>query len=79
MTCRDPTTLENSVKELYYENRKMENRWTMFDHHRLMAPGYSGWERRKYWKDTIRHADQKKVSFFVTSVLARKKISVPLR
>jgi len=51
----------------------------MQDHPRLMHYGYPGAENKKYWTDTIRHYNQKKMSFFVTSVLARKKMSVPLR
>ena len=59
--------------------RKMEKRETMYDASRLLAKMHKGEERKKYWLDTIRHYHQKKSSFFVTSVLAAKKISVPLR
>jgi hypothetical protein len=57
----------------------MENRWTMYDVPRLMHYMHPGEENKRYWVDTIRHYNQKKISFFVTSVLARKKVSVPLR
>ncbi len=59
--------------------RKMERRETMFYFPRLMETMHKGEENKKYWKDTIRHYDQKKVSFFVTNILATKKISVPIR
>ena len=51
----------------------------MFDHPRLIHHDYKGAERKKYWTDTIRHYDQKRMSFYVTNVLANRKISVPLR
>ena len=35
--------------------------------------------RRKYWSDVRRHYDQKRIGFFVCQVLAKKKISIPLR
>ena len=57
----------------------MEKRETMYTTPRLLEHLYKGGEKRKYWVDTIRHYDQKKVSFFVTSVLAAKKVSVPIR
>ena len=59
--------------------KKYENRWTFNDHPRLIHHDYKGAERKKYWTDTIRHYDQKRMSFFVTNVLANRKISVPLR
>lgn len=51
----------------------------MYDNSRLMHVMHPGEENKRYWRDTIRHYNQKKISFFVTSVLAAKKVSVPLR
>lgn len=51
----------------------------MYEASRCMEAYHKGEETKKYWKDTIRHYDQKKVSFFVTNILATKKISVPIR
>lgn len=33
----------------------------------------------RYWEDTIRYYDQRRVGFFVTQVLAKRKMSIPLR
>jgi|JI81AbrownRNA_FD_contig_21_3891927_length_208_multi_2_in_0_out_0_1 hypothetical protein len=38
-----------------------------------------GKQRIKYWEDVKRYSDQRKVGFFVCSVLAKRKISIPLR
>jgi hypothetical protein len=51
----------------------------MYDQTRLLHHMHPGEENKRYWRDTIRHYHQKKSSFFVTSVLAAKKVSVPLR
>lgn len=57
----------------------MERRETMHETNRLLEKMHKGEEKKKYWLDTIRHYNQKKSSFFVTNILAAKKISVPLR
>ena len=67
------------IDDLHYEGRKMEKRYTMFYETRLNQNLRDGEERKRYWVETVRHYDQKKTSFFVTSVLAAKRISVPLR
>ena len=51
----------------------------MYDVPRLMHYMHPGEENKRYWVDTIRHYNQKKMSFFVTNVLATRKVSVPLR
>lgn len=79
LLLRDGDSFNQTITELHYETRKMENRWTMYDVPRLMHFMHPGEENKRYWVDTIRHYNQKKVSFFVTSVLAKKKVSVPLR
>jgi hypothetical protein len=71
--------MERSITDLHQEMKKMERRETMYAIPRLLEHMHKGEERKKYWVDTIRHYDQKKVSFFVTSVLAKKKVSVPVR
>jgi hypothetical protein len=45
----------------------------------MLEQGPAGKRRNKYWEDTIRYYDQRRVGFFVCQVLAKKKISIPLR
>ncbi len=79
LRSRDIETMDASATALFYEMRKMEKRETMSDVNRMLEKFHKGEEKKKYWVETIRHYNQKKCSFFVTSVLAAKKISVPLR
>ena len=44
----------------------------------LETPNPCKW-RKKYWRDVQRHYDQKQAGFFVCQVLAKRKISIPLR
>lgn len=79
MLCRNLEKIGTVLQGLHQEMRKTERRETMYEVSRLLETMHKGEENKKYWVDTIRHYNQKKSSFFVTSILAAKKVSVPLR
>lgn len=77
--AREVEELDSTLTQLHYEMKKMEKRETMYMEPRLLETMHKGEENKKYWRDTIRHHDQKKISFFVTNILATKRVSVPIR
>lgn len=71
--------LNAEVDKVFDEEKSYKKRETIYLANRNLAQYSPCKLRRKYWSDVKRHYDQKQVGFFVSQVLARKKIAIPLR
>ena len=67
------------AQKVFIEQQSYKKPQTFHMIPRMLEQGPAGKRRNKYWEDTIRYYDQRRVGFFVCQVLAKKKISIPLR